>query len=107
MSADALKWWTGVKLRKVTSMEPNDYRVMDVLAYQHHMKCERTMNFTKSGLARLCSMDRRSINRCVDRMERNGWISIDYYPKGYARHYSIPRFEDWLVRINSNQDVVF
>ncbi len=106
MSAEALKWWSNVKLFGVLDMHPNDFRVMDTLAYQHYTKDERAMNFTKSSLARLCSMDRRSINRCVDRLERNGWISIGNHPKGYARHYSIPRFEGWLVRINSTQDVL-
>lgn len=107
MSADALKWWTKIKLNGVFNMKPNDYRVMGTLAYQHHTTDSHRMDFTKTFLARLCNMDRRSLNRSVDRLEKNGWIALENYPKGYARHYVIPRFNEHLERLSSADEVAF
>jgi len=98
MSAEAMKWWNRIKFGQVLNLNSNDYRVMDVLAYQHHMNDESKMVFTKSDLARFCNMGRRSLTRSVKNLERHGWIELDKKRPGYAKYYSIPRFEAWLRR---------
>ena len=102
-----MKWWSRLKLDGVYNMHPNDYRVMDVLAYQHHMKDERRSLFTKSRLAGFCDMGRKSLRRSIANLEKNGWIELDKHHKGYAILYSIPIFDADLKRNDMVTDVAF
>ena len=94
MSKEALLWWSRIKSAGVHGFNANDYRVMDVLCYQHWGDKTHAMCFTVSELARLCDMDRKSLNRSLAHLMDLGWVRREDFPYGYKRYYSLPKFEE-------------